>query len=275
MIDQIEPSLDIFKLWQPVLSPTDPGVAFTTASGPEVSLWRLDLSANSQQAQQRLAQLEAEAHQAEVQLDRVRHRLDQFMDQTTIASTGRVSFSRPAATGLQADRPLPQAETDLQHIVTQIRGPVSYATLQPTGFDLQAIGTQFQQACNRVFQLSTHLAWVETRVEAQLLAQTTVSWTGETRTAWEANLYPAQQVLHQRNLTVALAGRLVLLRTLVITLQGAAKIAVLLGTTSGIGSVLTLPIAWKYVSQILAEIEKYKTVVEEAEQQIGAIGPYT
>ncbi|MEJ2267272.1 MAG: hypothetical protein P8X95_27830 [Anaerolineales bacterium] len=47
-----------------------------------------------------------------------------------------------------------------------------------------------------------------------------------------------------------------MLRTFIVTTQGAAKLSILLATPGG--AILALPAAWKYVNQILAELEKIR-----------------
>jgi hypothetical protein len=167
--------------------------------------------------------------------------------------------------GSGADGTWPQPEADLLHLASQLQGErVSYGLGQMLGVDLGQIGDQFRQSLRRFFQLLTHLAWVETQLQGQLLGQTTVSWTGQTRTVWAAGLVPGQQALHQRNYALAMASRLTLLRTMVIATQGAAKIGVLLGMSGGVGAVAALPVAWRYVSQILAEVQRYQEVATSA-----------
>jgi hypothetical protein len=112
----------------------------------------------------------------------------------------------------------------------------------------------------RLFQLLSHLAWVETRSEGRLLGQTLVGWSCDTQTLWGDVLEETQQVLHRRNLQLALASRLLHLRLLIIATQAAAKISLLLGGSGGAGTLLALPLAWRYLNQILKELDRYQKV---------------
>lgn len=261
MTAQLEDTLEVLQLWQPAPPSAPEGVSFGVASTAQVSRWRLDLSADLQSAQSRLFALETQARGAQSQLSRVPTRLDRLVQQTTSSSVAGVSFGASPITESGSDRALPQPEADLLRLVSQTRGEqVSYGLGQMPAVDLGQIGDQFRHALSRFFQLLTHLAWVETQLQGQLLGQTVVSWTGQTGTVWAAGLVPDQRALHQRNYALALASRLTLLRTMVIATQGAAKIGVLLGMSGGVGAVAALPVAWRYVSQILAEIQRYQEV---------------
>ncbi len=55
---------------------------------------------------------------------------------------------------------------------------------------------------------------------------------------------------------MAISSRNTLIRTFVAVTQGAVKLSALI-TTPG-GAILALPVAWKYVNQILSEINAYK-----------------
>ena len=89
-----------------------------------------------------------------------------------------------------------------------------------------------------------------------MLARTVVGWTGDLDTLWEQYLRPEQIDLHRRSLNLAITSRAAMLRTFIVTTQGAAKLSILLATPGG--AILALPAAWKYVNQILAELEKIR-----------------
>ena len=107
-------------------------------------------------------------------------------------------------------------------------------------------------ACCRAL---AHYAAVETAVQGRLLGRTTVSWMGDMNTVWHAGLDPTSAVLHQRTLALALASRDTWMRMVVVVARGAIALSVLL-TTPG-GAILALPAAWKFVHQVLSELEKY------------------
>jgi hypothetical protein len=106
----------------------------------------------------------------------------------------------------------------------------------------------------------THFAWVETRQGDLLIGRSVVGWSGDLDTLWRPGLTTEQRELHRRSLHQALASRNILLHAVVVTVRSAAKLAVLL-TTPG-GALLALPVAWKFVKEIMADIEKYKLITQ-------------
>jgi hypothetical protein len=239
-------------------SPSAEALSFSapaSSPAPEIATWRLNLPANPRAARERLAQAEAQVQAAETGLALIPQRLEQLAQQGRPAPAAGISFGTGAAEGMS----LAQPEAGLLHLLAEFQegaGPqFSFAAAAGPG-NWSKAEEEFQATLKRLLGLLTHLAWVETQVENQLLGRTIVGWTGNMRTAWGAGFGPDYLALHQRALTLALASRQTLLRTLVIAVQGAAKIAALL-TIPG-GQILALPIAWKYVSQVLAEVNKYR-----------------
>jgi hypothetical protein len=81
-----------------------------------------------------------------------------------------------------------------------------------------------------------------------------VDWTGDMNTAWKPAISPEERILHQRSLALALKSRIALLRIIMTTAQGAAKIAALIAAPGG--ALLALPAAWKYVQQLLSAVSE-------------------
>ncbi len=210
--------LGAFDLWQ------EPGAGLSFAGGETIAAprWRLDLGDDPAGAHRRLAALEAQTRQVQSRLDAVPGRLDDLLRRTASGPDAEVSFSATAVSGPGED--LAEAERDLT------------------------------AATRRLSRLLTHVAWVETRAGGQLLGQTVVGWSGKMRTAWNATADPEWRTLHQRNVAVALASRLGLLRTMVVVAHGAATLSMLL-STGGIGAATALPAAWRFVQQVLAEVK--------------------
>jgi hypothetical protein len=233
-----------FDLWQTEDLPPPAGLAFSLETAPPaISRWQLDLPDASPAALERLEVLESQQRAAATALAVAPRRLEVLLDQPTL------SFSGPS---------MAEPETDLLGMVAELRGPISFAPGEPSR--LYQVGLQFQAGMVRLFQLLSHLAWVETRSEGRLLGQTLVGWSGDTQTLWGDVLEETQQVLHRRNLQLALASRLLHLRLLIIATQAAAKISLLLGGSGGAGTLLALPLAWRYLNQILKELDRYQKV---------------
>ncbi len=241
-------TIEVFDLWQG----PDAGLSFATGEGPDATRWRLDLGDEPRGARRRLAALETQIHRAQGRLDAVPGRLDDLLRRALPPDSG-VSFSAAAASGPAGE--LADAERDLLLSTGLMPGEVSFTAGEGPGIDLAGLRAELAGATRRLSRFLTHVAWVETRTGGRLVGQTVVSWTGKTRTVRSTATDREQGALHQRNVAVALASRLGLLRTMVVVAQGAAKVSVLLSAAGGVGAVAALPVAWRFVQQVLAEIE--------------------
>jgi hypothetical protein len=110
---------------------------------------------------------------------------------------------------------------------------------------------QFRAFVDRVGRTVLTYARVETRVEGRLLAQTVVGWAGDAVTTVAAGLGAAWSAEHGRALAIALATRAAMLRTIGLAARGAVILAMLL---SGGGSVLAIPVTWRYIRDVLATV---------------------
>jgi hypothetical protein len=193
---------------------------------------------------------------AEAALAAIPQRLDQLLKQGQAASAMGLSFSA-AVEGTDLAEP----EAELLQVLAELQNggqpEFSFAVGETPG-NWQRANEQFQAVLRRLLGLVTYLARVETQIEDQLVGCTIVGWTGAMRTAWGAAFGPDHLALHGRSLALALASRQTLLRTLMIATQGAARISALL-TIPG-GQILVLPVAWNYVNQVLAEVDKYHEI---------------
>jgi hypothetical protein len=228
------------------------------APAPDVEqapTWRINLPADPAQAIQQLDYVEIQLQASQEALGSVPDRIEQLVNRSQAEARGEVSF---------AAEPLPPAETELLRLLgaagqTAVRGEqpeVSFGLGQDLGAELRKATEGFQQFTQKISHLIAHFAWVETQVTGHLLARTVVGWTGDMDTLWEEYLRPEQIDLHRRSLDLAITSRAAVLRTFIVTTQGAAKLSVLLATPGG--AILALPAAWKYVNQILAELEKIR-----------------
>lgn len=230
-------------------------VSFGVGDAPEGTAprWRLDLPADPQQATSSL-----DAHQARLQamqsaLEGIPARLAALTARTRPAP-GVVSFSATTESGPEAGL--------LDLLGQPTPAQVSFGLLDGLSGEWERVEADFRQFMEQARQLVGSLAWVETRQEGILLGHSVVTWGGDTLTAWDAGASAAQCRLHQRSLALSLESRTLALRTVLIVAQGAAKITVLL-TTGGAGAILALPAAWKFVSQVLAEIRQRRDPLTE------------
>jgi len=99
---------------------------------------------------------------------------------------------------------------------------------------------------------------VETAAGEATLARSTVNWSGDTVTVWVDDIPPDQVNLHSRTLRFAVASRALKMRMGFVIASGASKLAILL-TTPG-AQALALPVAYKFVTQVLAQVREYKAL---------------
>jgi hypothetical protein len=230
------------------------GVAFGPAevdSEADVPRWQVDLPADVELAEAQLKQAEEMLARSDKRLEEIPDRFDQLV---SLAEKPRqVSFGIDSAGTAIGD---PEVEALRLLGVLEPQAAVSFGLLDVPRETWDQARSQFQNAIDRILRLVAYYAWVETRTAGQLLARTMVGWSGDVDTLWELNLTEGQFSLHKRSLSLAIASRNTLIRTLVTATQGAVKLSALI-TTPG-GAVLALPVAWKYVNQILSEVNKYR-----------------
>jgi hypothetical protein len=211
-----------------------------------MAVWHIDLPGDCRTAAVSLASGEAHVRASQHALALAEERLKAFV----AVRTATPAFAVSATTASFAP---PEAELvvwlqDMQD------GAVSFGPGEWLRRGWEESTEQLQAFFNRLLQSLAHYAAVETAVQGQLLGRTTVSWTGDMDTVWQAVLDPTSAVLHQRALALALASRDTWMRMMIVVLRGAITLSVLL-TTPG-GAVLALPAAWKFVHQVLSELEK-------------------
>ena len=252
-----DPLPGVLRNWDIPPLPVSEVVSFS-APAPDVGqapAWRVNLPADPSAAIQQLENSRAELQASQEALNNVPDRIENLVNRSQAEARGEVSF---------AAEPLPPAEAELIRMLgaagqIAVRGEqpeVSFGLGQDLGAELRKATEGFQQFTQRISRLIAHFAWVETQVTGHLLARTVVGWTGDLDTLWEQYLRPEQIDLHRRSLNLAITSRAAMLRTFIVTTQGAAKLSILLATPGG--AILALPAAWKYVNQILAELEKIR-----------------
>lgn len=260
----------VFENWQ---IPSEGAVGEEVSFGPEggsapvetAPTWRLDLPADPALAGEQLSRAEAQVAAAEQALETIPAQLDDLVRRARGSTAGSIAFGPIPAAGA-SDRAFSQDERELLAWVAAADPSQVYfsAPGAPTG-ELVQVGGEIQQAVERLLQLLLHLAWVETQVQGELAARTVVGWTGDLGTAWELALTEDLFSLHQRALRLALASRLIMLRTLIVVTQGAVKLSALIAAPGG--AFLALPAAWKYVNRVLAELKNYTEIAKESEEE--------
>jgi hypothetical protein len=246
-----------FASWQFQDAQDSANVSFDLASAGEIPVWRTELPADLDQAADQLIAEAAQIEDTLSALDTTPERIDALVRQSQLASTGGVSFD---AAGLDA---LSEPDADLLDMVQTINSPtvgISFAVGDERTTKIETAFHQFNDDMGRLLRFVAHFAWVETEIGGELLARSVVSWTGDLDTSWGSGLKEEIYQLHKSSLAQALATRNIALHAITITAQSAIKLSVLLATPGG--GLLALPMVWKYVKQIMADVQKYKEITK-------------
>jgi hypothetical protein len=243
----------VFQLWQS--TPQARGdISFEATAAPveQVSLWSLDLPADPERASATLAQAEAQLQATQALLDEAPARLEAFVSRLQSgAEVHEAQFAVESTGGAT----IGAAEAALLPWIDALEpGQVSFGGEGLSRGEVGDAIAQLRQAVDNLLGQVLHLARVETRQQGALLASSLVDWTGDLDTTWGETVSVEEQSLHQRSLALALRARIALLRIIMTTTQGAAKIAALIAAPGG--AFLALPAAWKYVQQLLAAISE-------------------
>jgi hypothetical protein len=242
---------DLFGLWTASDVAPSPEASFdaSIAAAESASLWRVNLPADPPLAQ-------AELDQAEAQLTATERALEQASDR--LVAVAQQAGAGASFTITRTGGPQPVAEVELLKLLQSAgldETVVSFGLRERVTERIEPITRQFQVLVTRSQKLVGHDAVVVTTVGERIIAQTSVSWGGDAHTTWRSDVDPQQVVLHQRAVTLAVASRTALLRTLIVASQGAIAIMVRLSMPGGV--LLALPAAWRFVTQVLAELGIY------------------
>jgi hypothetical protein len=247
-------STSLFDLWEISPSHGAAEIAFSAAESgePLQAVWRMDLHGDAPAAEAEMANYFALAQASEAALDDLPARLESLLV-IGIAGAQGVAFAAEAG---PAD---PEAAllSELSNIERASR-QVSFAVGEDPLAGWREAYQAFQETANRLLRAIAYMAWVETRLDGRLLGRTRVSWTGDTETVYLAEVSPGHADLHRRSLEVAVVSRNILLRAFAATLTGAAKCSVLIATPGG--ALLAVPTVWKYIQQILSQLEQYQAL---------------
>lgn len=240
------------------LSFAAPGVPDTPETVPDtIPIWRVNLAVDEQEAAAMMRLGEERLEASRGCLQKASERVDALVRAQSQPSDGPVSFSAES---------LPAAESDLLGQIEEIKqeNVVSFAledgAVGGAREKADEAAAQMRHTLERLTRSLLHYAAVETYSGERMIGRTTVSWTGDSDTLWPPELAPSQAALHQRSLRLAVRSRDSTLRLIVLTVQTAGKLSVLLATPGGV--VLALPVAWRFINQVLAELGDLKEIRE-------------
>lgn len=243
--------VNVLGVWEVVPRPSSGEVSTygTTSAGmAESPIWRAELPRNLDVAETKISRAEAKLNVSKKTLDTLEERLGKAIEVHPTLAIG------PSSTGEALAKP----EAELLAVLSEIQRLSSPAVSFGVGEMLlggwQEASKQVADILDRVVRVVACYAFVETRVQEQLLGRTTVSWTGDVNTVWRGGFSPEQVLLHQRTLALALDSRDTLLRTVLMVTQLAVKLSVFLSTPGGV--ILALPAVWRFIHQALNESDE-------------------
>lgn len=231
-----------------------------SAPEPAEPVFRVNLPADSAAASDALAAREQYLLSLNAALEDVPARLDGLVARTRQRQGKSVSFDSSvldqAETGPEGD--LLSLLGDLDAEENPQSGEVSFGLPKTASAALEQAKVGFNALIDQINREVLHFAWVETHLSGQLLARTTIGWTGNTQTAFAQGVNDPQVTLHKRNLHIVTQTRTFRLRLFITIASGATKVSALLATPAG--AVLALPAVYQYVMQIMAQVRQLQAV---------------
>ena len=233
--------------WAVLPGPAPRAVAFGPAGMgagvPVAPIWQVNLPPAPAVAAARLADGEDRLAGEERGLAAAATRLDAFVRTGSV-----VSFTTP--------RGLDPAEATLRATIAELRGEAPRSL--PFGLGETLAGAwdeavdRFRAGADWLRRLALGEAWVETRLGERWLGRSAVGWGGDAETVWAAGLDPATAALHGRAVALALASRVTTLRRVALAARGAVTLSALLAPG---GVLLALPAAWRFIADVIDEVE--------------------
>ena len=213
-------------------------MAFGAEAAPAVPTWRVELPDAPEAAQAQLATREQALALSRRDLARAERELAQF------DPTEPVAFS--------AEDRLHDPRQTLHQRVRALQEPVAFAAGEPAqAMDSEAF-RQWNAFVERVRELVSHYARIETTVGGRFVGRTEVGWTGDCDTTWAPEIAFSSMEAHREAVHLALASRIALTRIVSVVATGAAGLAVKASIPGG--QVLLLPATWRFVRDVLKEL---------------------
>jgi hypothetical protein len=244
-----------------------PPAAAESFGVPAGATWRVQLPASPREAGALLEQKRLALRRSEVGLVEAERRLSRV---AAVAGGGpRIADPAGAAEGAVGGRRIADAfgagegaaggpEARLLRALQAIEGPASFATDWHSGAEQRQVSQRWRDFLGQACTLVSHAMCVETDVAGALVGRTTVGWAGDFDTRWEPHVAPLSMALHRQAVHLALASRIALVRLLIVVGAGAAKLALRL-TIPG-AQLLVLPAAWRFVQDVLKELQAWREV---------------
>lgn len=254
-------------LWSPAPELEPAGVSFAAPEEPPPVIWRCDLPGDPEEASQKMARAEAGLKASQAALDAGKDRLDAL----SRVKPGGFAFSLEAF-----DHELPEPERETLALLSLSQAgsmgvsfdigeqwdSVSFGPLQDASGKWNQVTQKLKAFLEQLNRVAGHYAWVETRIQSQLMACSTVNWVGDLGTVWSEAPQAQFTLMHERSLRLALDSRATMLRTFGVVSAAAIKLSALLATPAG--AILALPAAFHFISQVQAEWAGHQQSMENA-----------
>jgi hypothetical protein len=251
---------DVLGLWMniPFTGAVSFGLGEENATQDE-QVYRAHLPASDSAAQEIFEFSQARLLRINEALNDVPQRLDQLVERSQkrrIESAQGLSF---AATLSEQES---DAESELLTLLAETdrdaAGGISFGIGDLTSQAWQSARAQFDALIAQIDRDVLHFAWVETDVAGQLIARTTIDWSGDTQTVFDAGISSNMAGLHENTLKTVTRTRQLRLRLFVTIASGSAKVAALLASPGG--ALLALPSVYQYVTQIAAQAGELQSI---------------
>ncbi len=251
---------DPLELWTPAPQPemVHFGIGDEPASPPpDVPVFRVNLPGSGESAGAAFDSSEAYFKQVNAALEDVPARLDALVSrmQARQAAGDSVSFDVASLEGepgpegdlllLLEDASRAETEDSADMVHFGIEEPISQAWQEARG--------RFDALMEQINREVLRFAWVETKIDRQMIARSEVDWSGDSTTLWVENVSEEQKSLHHRALNIAARSRNMKLRLFVTVAGGAAKVTTLMAAGT---PVLALPAVYQYVISIVKQVRQ-------------------
>jgi hypothetical protein len=211
------------------------------AEPSHLSRWQMQLPGDAHAAQAQLRQEHAQLEHDQRDLDLAIQRLAAFTDSW---EPDQVAAVKSLELELETS-----PENKLAAVLATAGEPQAKGLLDP----LQDAREEFGRFAQRVRELISNYAQIETTAANILIARTIVGWTGDFNTALADSATFEQIQLHRQNVHLALARRAMVMRLMVVVGASAAKIILRLATPGA--QLLVIPAIWQFIRDVVQEIQ--------------------
>jgi hypothetical protein len=242
----VAPGTDVLGLWRASTSTASIAFASSPSVTQEIPIWDIGLPADRMQAATLLVSCDAIVQAASRRLADVTTQLSAILDRylADVAFSGE--DSTPGATA-EAELIWWLSQADEVCAPALHRNNRQVEWLERSSEALRALSFRLVPSC-------APSAWVETRIDGDIMARSLLHMAGISDTLCRRGLSQRTVRLHQDSVRLVVESRAVLLNAVACTVRGAVAISMRL-TMPG-GPILALPILWRFVHRMLSEVDR-------------------